>query len=137
MKRKGRKPEGSALVERLDGSQQAKERLEVIIETLAGRLTIAEAGMRLGVKAARFHRLRTAVLKACLGCLEPQSAGRPRHTATAEEIRRGELEREIVELKSELKIAVVREEIARVLPHSGAASDPPLKKTPEPPPRRP
>ena len=38
MKRKGCKPKGPALVEHLDGSLQAKERLEVILETLAGRI---------------------------------------------------------------------------------------------------
>jgi hypothetical protein len=34
-------------------------------------------------------------------------------------------------LKSELDVAAVREEIARVLPHVGADRDPPLKKTNE------
>ena len=82
MKRKGCKPLGSALVEHLDGSLQAKERLEVILETIAGRLTIDQACQRLGVQEARFHRLRTEVLEASLARLEPRSAGRPPRQAT-------------------------------------------------------
>ena len=135
MKRRGCKPKGSALVEHLDGSLQAKERLEVILNTLAGRLTIDQACRHLGVKEARFHRLRMEVLEAGLARLEPRSAGRPRQTATAEEIRRNELEHEVAVLRSELKIAAVREEIARVMPNQ-FQTDPSLKKTTEIPHRK-
>jgi transposase-like protein len=131
MIRKGCKPKGSALVARRDGSQQAKERVEVILDTLGGRLTIEEACRRLGVKAARFHRLRAEFLDAGLARLEPRSAGRPRREATPEEVRCRELKRENAELTAELKIAAVREEVARVLPHRGAKRDSPLKKTSE------
>jgi hypothetical protein len=130
MKRRGCKPKGSALVEHLDGSLQAKERLEVILETLAGRLTIEQACGRLGVKEARFHRLRTTMLEAGLARLEPRSAGRPRHDATAAEIRGEKLEREVAELQSELKIAAMREEIARAIPNLFQANAS-LKKTTE------
>jgi transposase-like protein len=136
MKRKGCKPKGSALVEHLDGSLQAKERLEVILDTLTGQLTIGQACQRLGVKEARFHRLRMEVLEASLARLEPRSVGRPRQTATAEEIRSAELEHHVAELESELKIATVREEIARVLSPIGVEGTFPLKKTTELPPRR-
>jgi hypothetical protein len=131
MKRKGCKPKGSALVANLDGSLQAKERLEVILETLAGHLSIGQACQRLGVKEARFHQLRTEALAASLARLEPRSAGRPSRQASTEEIRQQELEREVAELQSELRVAAVREEIARVLPHVGTDRDPPLKKTTE------
>jgi hypothetical protein len=131
MKRKGCKPKGSALVANLDGSLQAKERLEVILETLAGRLSIGQACQRLGVKEARFHQLRTEALAASLARLEPRSAGRPPRQVSADEIRQQELEREVAELQSELRVAAVREEIARVLPHVGSGRDPPLKKTTE------
>jgi len=117
MTRAGRKPLGPALVERLDGSQRAKQRMEVILETIAGRLTIEQACQRLGLKPAMFHRLRTEVLEAGLARLEPRPVGRPSPSATGDEIRVGELERQVVELQSELKIAAVREEVARVMPY--------------------
>jgi transposase-like protein len=135
MKRKGCQRKGTALVEHLDGSLQAKERLEVILETLAGRLTIDQACRRLGVKESQFHRMRTTMLEAGLARLEPRSAGRPPQLATAEEIHREKLERHVAELESELKIAAVREEIARVLPNRVPA-DASLKKTTEIPNRR-
>jgi hypothetical protein len=135
MKRKGCKPKGPALIKHLDGSLQAKQRLEVILETLAGQATIEQACERLGVKEARFHRLRTEALKASLARLEPRSAGRPRQETTAEQNRRAELERHVAELESELKFAGVREEIARVMPNA-FQTDSSLKKTTEIPSRK-
>ena len=56
--RTGRKPAGPQIVERLEGSPVAKQRLEVILETIAGRLTVPEARDRLGIGESRFHELR-------------------------------------------------------------------------------
>ena len=128
----GRKPLGPALVEHLEGSPRAKERLEAILETIAGRLTIDQACQRLEIKAAMFYRLRTEMLDAGLARLEPRPMGRPSQQTTAEDRRREELEQQVVELESELKTAAVREEIARMMPRLGQ-EDPPLKKTPHPP----
>jgi hypothetical protein len=55
MGRKGRKPEGTGHVERLSGSEVAKQRLTTILETLAGKITVPEACARLGIREARFH----------------------------------------------------------------------------------
>jgi hypothetical protein len=134
MTRKGRKPMGPALVERLGGSFQAKQRMEAILETIAGRLPIPEACRRLGIHEAMFYRLRTEVLEAGIARLEPRPMGRPPHQATAVETHCEQLQHHVAELESELKIAAVREEIARVMPHV-AAEDPSLKKTTGPPPR--
>ena len=68
----GRKPLGPALVEHLDGSPRAKQRLEVILATIAGQLTIDQASEQLGIKPAMFYRLRTEVLEAGLARLEPR-----------------------------------------------------------------
>ena len=132
MTRTGRKPLGPELVEHLDGSRQAKQRLETILETMVGQLTIEEACQRLGIKPAMFHRLRTEVLEAGLARLEPRPMGRPRRQPTAEEVRRAELEHRVEELESELNIAAVREEIAHVMPHL-SERDAQLKKTTHPP----
>jgi hypothetical protein len=127
MTRAGRKPLGPDLVEHLEGSQRAKQRLEVILETIIGRLTIDQACQRLGIKRAMFYRLRTDVLEAGLARLEPRPTGRPPQQMTADEAKRVELEHHVEELESELKIAAVREEIARVMPHLTDAVRP-LKK---------
>jgi hypothetical protein len=133
MKRKGCKPQGIALVEHLDGSLRAKERLEVILATITGQLTIGQACQRLGVCEARFHRLRTEALKASLERLEPRAVGRRPRQASPDTMHCKDLERQIEELQADLKIAVVREEVARVLPHP---HEPPLKKTTEIPKRK-
>ncbi len=115
-------------MEHLEGSQRAKQRLEVILETIVGRLTVEQACQRLEIKPATFYQLRKEVLEAGLARLEPQPMGRPPQVATAEEARRAELEHRVEELESELKIAAVREEIARVMPHRIDEACP-LKKT--------
>ena len=128
MSRAGPKPQGPALVQHLEGSLLAKERLEVILETLAGQLSIDEACQRLGIKEAMFFKLRTEVLRAGLARLEPRPLGRPPHHHTAAEERSIELERQVEELQADLQLAAVREEVAQVLrPEEGRAS--PVKKT--------
>jgi hypothetical protein len=128
MTRAGRKPDGPALVRHLEGSEQAKERLEVILETIVGRLTIGQACQRLGISPAMLFRLRTEVLEAGLSRLEPRPLGRPPHVRTPEEQRSVELARRVEELESDLKIAAVREEIAQVLMR-GETAESPAKKT--------
>lgn len=123
MTRAGRKPLGPALVGHLEGSQRAKTRLEVILQTIAGELTISEACERLGIKEAMFHRLRTEVLEAGLARLEPRPLGRRPRVVSAAEARCAELQQQVGELESELKIATVREEIAHVLPHLAGDDD--------------
>lgn len=128
MTRAGRKPTGPALATHLDGSPRAKERLQAILETIASSATIDAASRRLGIKAAMFYRLRTEVLQAGLARLEPRPIGRPSQHPTAAEERCRELDRRIAELEAELKIAGVREEIARAMPQR-AEEPPALKKT--------
>lgn len=137
MSRAGRKPMGPALVQQLEGSERAKQRLEVILETITGELTIDQACQCLGIKPAMLYRLRAEVLEAGLASLEPRPLGRPRQVPTAEQLRCEELQGQVAELESELKIAAVRGEIASVMPHL-AEPDSPGKKTahPEKPKRR-
>ncbi len=113
----GRKPQGPQLVQHLDGSDRAKERLEVILETVAGNMPIRQACERLGIKEAMFHRLRKRVLQAGLEDLEPRLRGRPRHELSDAERQSEQLTDEVEQLKSELEIAEIRRELAAVLPH--------------------
>lgn len=94
-------------------SPQAKHRLAVILRTIAGEMTVAEACAELGIGESRFHALRKDVLTLAAGALEPRPAGRP-----AEE-RNEELEAlkaRNAELEEEHRAAILREEIARVMP---------------------
>lgn len=123
----GRKPLGPALVEHLDGSPLAKERLELILATNAGQITVVEAARQLGISEAMFYKLRTRVLQVALADLEPKPIGRPPEVvseAAQEQAAR------IAELERELAAQTVRLELAQVLPHvvqSPAAAA--LKKT--------
>jgi hypothetical protein len=116
MTRTGRKPLGPALVDHLEGSRRAKERLEAILETLTGRITMGQACERLGISEGMLYRLRTEVLAAGLACLEPRPMGRPPEHPTAEQARCLELEYRVAELESDLKLSAVREEVARIMP---------------------
>jgi hypothetical protein len=130
----GRKPIGPQLVHHLDGSELAKERLEIILETVAGKRTIHDASELLGISEARFFQLRTQVLQAGLSRLEPRPAGRPSQTPSPEDQRIAELEQEIREKDSELKATGVRLEIAQTMPQ--LVQDETLKKTNTPKQRR-
>lgn len=125
----GRKPMGPALVEHLDGSERAKRRLEVILETIAGRLTIPEACDRLGIGPAMFHRLRIRALEASLAQLEPRAVGRPARRGNPQEVQEAQWQRREAELEAELHLAQVREEIAHVLPQLVREEKPAGKKT--------
>ena len=108
---------GPALVQHLDGSERAKQRLEVILETITGQTTVEQACQRLAIGPSRFYKLRTEVLEASLKHLEPRPMGRPAHLQTAEEAKCDQLQQEVEQLQAELKLSSVREEIARTMPH--------------------
>jgi len=119
---------GSQLVHHLDGSDHAKHRLEVILETIAGNLTIAQACEQLGIGEAMFHRLRQRVLQVGLADLEPRQRGRPSAAPTEAEIKQQELTAEVETLEDELKLSELRYEIASILPHV-RASEPEVDET--------
>jgi hypothetical protein len=113
-----RPPEGPGLADRLEGPEEAKQRLKVILETISGERTIADAAAAIGVGLARFHELRNQVLQAALAALEPKPAGRPRSEAPADaDPKLAELEAQVRELTLEIKASNVREQIALTMPH--------------------
>jgi hypothetical protein len=113
---RGRRPSGPEYVERLQGSTQAKERLHVILETVAGRCRVIEACARLGISEPRFHQLRTEVLAAALQTLEPRPLGRPTKTPSAAAEHAEALQEQLDTLEVALQAAQVREEVALALP---------------------
>jgi hypothetical protein len=124
---RGRHPAGPEFVDRLSGDATAKQRLRVVLETMSGVRRVAEACELLGISEQRFDELRAEAMQAAVAALEPKPPGRrPREsTADPDAVRR--LEDRVAELEAQLKVAVVRAEVAAVLSHTAAAAE---KKTP-------
>src|SRR5262245_55360204 len=97
---RGRLPVGPECVEKLEGSAEAKRRLELILRTLAGSCRVQEACEELGISEARFHQLRQEALQAALDGLRPRPAGRP--AAPPGDVHVAELERQNEALQLEL-----------------------------------
>jgi hypothetical protein len=114
--RTGRKPTGPQIVERLEGSPSAKQRLEVILETIAGQLTIPEACARLSICESRFHDLRNQTLQATLKTLEPRRPGRPPKRTSPEQDEINTLKAELDCAHRELAVADVQVSLARIHP---------------------
>jgi len=110
-----RPPEGVGHVDRLDGPEDLKRRLRVLLDTLAGRVSVAQACEELGVSESRLHELRREALEGALGALMPKPAGRPARAETTTE-REKELEGRIQELEVDLQAALVRTELALAMP---------------------
>src|SRR5262249_51159336 len=107
---RGRIPAGPEVVEHLEGSAKAKERLRVVLETMLGQWRVSEACDQLGVCEQRFRQLRQELLQAALASLEDRPSGRPRRPEESAET--AALRRQVAELERELRLAQVREEIA-------------------------
>jgi len=118
----GRPPAGPQHARKLDGSSTAKERLEVILETLAGKTKIDAACERLSISPARFFLIRDQALGAALGRLEPQRSGRKPKLVTPEQARIEALERELERLKQELALAETRVKTSLLLTRVGEST---------------
>jgi len=114
---RGRPPLGPDLADSLEGSESAKGRLKVVLQTIAGQKTVLQACRELGIKEAAFHNLRAKVLQRALEGVEPGPMGRPPKEESPEDARVAALEREAVDLRRQLKAAQIREEIALTMPH--------------------
>ena len=131
----GRPPKGPALVESLEGTAEAKERLRVALETIAGTKSIAEACEELEVKEATLYELRARALQAALEAVESKPIGRPRKESAVDSKVEG-LEREIVELRRKLSTAELRVELHAALPELAKRVKDSGKKTKEGPEKR-
>lgn len=108
----GRPPKGPELVERLEGSGEAKRKLKLILETLSGQKTIAEVCEELGIGEAMFHVLRTRTLQEAIEGLEPRPLGRPPKAKEEAGGRIEDLKREHERLTRELQVSRAREDLA-------------------------
>lgn len=114
---RGRTPQGPNLVNAVDASEHAKQRMKIILETMSGDRTIASACEELGICESAFHKLRSNWISESASLLEPKQAGRPPKPVSDKESRIRELEEEVIELKLRFEAAMIREEIALVMPH--------------------
>ncbi len=113
--RPGRKPAGSKLVEGLSGSDFAKNRLQQVLRTLSGEVTIEEACAKLQISRTRFYDLRQSLLDGMVEHLEPRPAGRPfQKPDVPEDV--AVLERRIAQLELELEASKIRTELNTFLP---------------------
>ncbi len=110
-----RPPEGVGHVDRLDGPEELKRRLRVLLETILGGMSVAQACDELGMSESRLHELRRQALVGALGALMPKPSGRPA-TADTTPLREQELLARIGELEVDLQAALVRTELALAMP---------------------
>lgn len=113
----GRPPLGPEIVDRIEGSEEAKKRARIILEVIAGRLSVEAACTALDIEATRFEDVRKEAFAGLVAALEPRPAGRPPKPVDEAAEKLKALEDENKRLKMELVTSHVREEIAVVLPH--------------------
>jgi hypothetical protein len=111
---RGRYPSGPEAVERLDGSDEAKQRLRVVLEVLSGRCRVQDACAQLGLGEARLEQLRTRALQGALVALEPRPGGRPRRRPEVAATQVAGLTARVRELELELRVAQARTEVAEI-----------------------
>jgi len=126
---------GSKLVEGLDASEAARQRFQVILQTLNGKMAVTEACEVLGVSEAGFYKLRGQFMQDAVGLLEPKKPGRKPREVSPQEQQIQDLEAEVKHLTRELDAAFIRTEIALTMPHLMKDRVAQVKKTPEPGPR--
>lgn len=122
---RGRPPKGPQLADNVEASDQARLRLKVILQTIAGELTIPQACAQLDIGEARFHELRTEWLQFAVKGLEPKPLGRPAQATPQEQDEIDRLRRQKADLELYLQAARVREQIALTMPHLLADEDHP------------
>jgi hypothetical protein len=114
---RGRRSDARSLVMQLAGSRRARQRLDLMLQTLKGECTIPQAATTLGIARSRFFGQRQAMLQAALESLEPKRRGRPPLVVSDEQRQIAELQAQVQALKIDLQAAQIREQLALLLPH--------------------
>jgi transposase-like protein len=125
---RGRYPLGLEVLDRAEGSAEAKKRARLIAGTISGAYRMHEVCAELGISQQRFQQLRHKMARIMVGSQERRAPGRKRRALSAEAQRIAELEAEIAALRQAVLTAQTREEIALILARGG--QDDPKKKTP-------
>jgi hypothetical protein len=111
----GRTPSGPECVEQLPGSDKAKQRVRVILQTMTGELRVHEACALLDVCEQRIRQLRGALLAAAIESVEDRPPGRPAQAEEPAEVTA--LREQVAQLQRELQAARLSAEVAVALPH--------------------
>lgn len=114
----GRHAKGPEIVEGVPGSDEAKRRVRVVLETIGGRRSVESACSELGIGSTRFEELRTECLRGAVAALEPKPIGRPPGEVLPVDPVVASLREENERLKVELATSHAREELAIGLPHA-------------------
>jgi hypothetical protein len=125
---RGRRADSSSLVAQLPGSRRARQRLDLMLQTLKGVCTIPQAARALGIARSRFCRQRQEMLQAALESLEPKPRGRPPLEVSAQQQQIADLQAQVQALKIDLQAAQIREQLALLLPHVLTGKPPRRKK---------
>ena len=112
---RGRPIDGVDLIERLEGPRALRRRVRIVLATLAGELTIAQACAELGIGRTHFYALRWRVLAGAVDALKPRPRGRPRPVAADPEVQA--LQARVRELEVALRTTALRSEIALTMPY--------------------
>ena len=121
--RRGRPQLGPDLVDNLDVDAATADRMRLVLETINGTVSTAEAASRLGITDSAFCKLRRRCLESMAAAATGGTPGRP--PTPPEEIspeQVAELERRLRELKFQVEGARLREQIALLCPE--ALADP-------------
>lgn len=121
---RGRPPLKSALVDALQGPLETKRRLRVILATVSGEMTVAQACEELSIGETRFFDLRRQALESALAGIEPGEPGRPAQTETPDAVKVKQLQKQLDDVKYELYTAKVKAELAAVMPHVLQSGEP-------------
>ena len=114
---RGRPPKGVNHVDSTEASEQAKQRLKILLQTISGELTVEQACTQLQISEARFYELRDEWLQAAVSALEPKPQGRPPAPPPQEPDELEQLRARNKRLELELRAAQIREQIAAMMPH--------------------
>lgn len=118
---RGRKPLAVGHVARLTGSQWAKRQMEVLLETLSGKLTVHQACGLLGIGQSRFHVIRHRWLQQALKLLEPRPVGRPPKPKAQADAPCAQLERMLQTAQQAAHGARLRHTVDQILSQDGVA----------------
>jgi Helix-turn-helix domain len=117
---RGRHAIGPEMAERVAGSDLARRRLRVVLETIAGSKRVLAACEELGISEQRFEAIRQEAIQAGVAALEPKPAGRPPAARADAEV--VALHQRIAELEAQVQAAELRAELAMTLPRRGDAA---------------
>jgi hypothetical protein len=106
---------GLDLIDGIDAPRAARRRVRLVLATVVGDLSVAEACAQLGVRRSRFHALRQQVLRGALEAASTRPRGRPR-TRVEEPSTVQALRARIVDLELALRTTQLRSEIALTMP---------------------